>query len=90
MTRIKGSYEALKGGFPVEAMRDFTGGVSEMYELDKEQPNLFTIMLNSFQRKSLMCGAIYKQKLVRNSISYKIQFFLILSSYHKLYKPYLC
>lgn len=90
MTRIKGSYEALNGGFTVEAMRDFTGGVSETYKLNKEPPDLFTIMLNSFQRKSLMCGAIYEQKLVRYSISYKIEFLLILSRYHKFYKMYSC
>lgn len=91
MTRIKGSYKALDGGFTVEAMRDFTGGVSETYELNKEPPNLFKIMLNSFQRKSLMCGAIYKQqKLVRYSISYKIEFLLILSMYYKLYEIYSC
>lgn len=49
----------------MEAMGDFTGGVSEMYELDKIPNNLFTIMLNSFQRKSLMCGDILNSKMVR-------------------------
>jgi len=65
MIRINGSYEALEGGLTMEAMGDFTGGVSEIYDLNKEQPNLFTIMLNSFQRKSLMCGAIFDSQLVR-------------------------
>lgn len=54
MFRIHGSYEALKGGSTCEAMEDFTGGVSEMYELNEVPPNLFTIMLKAFQRQSLM------------------------------------
>lgn len=53
-TRIHGSYEALKGGSTCEAMEDFTGGVSEMYELNEVPANLFTIMLKAFQRQSLM------------------------------------
>lgn len=71
MTRINGSYEALKGGFTIKAMGDFTGGVSETFELSKEvPPNLFKIMLNSFQRQSLMCGAIFNSQLVRYTILY--------------------
>lgn len=35
-------------------MEDFTGGVSEMYELETAPANLFTIMLKAFQRESLM------------------------------------
>ncbi|XP_060856220.1 calpain-A-like [Metopolophium dirhodum] len=61
--KLNGSYKALEGGFTMEAMGDFTGGVSEMYDLNKEQPNLFTIMLNSFQRQSLMCGVIFDSQL---------------------------
>ncbi|XP_060848127.1 calpain-A-like isoform X2 [Rhopalosiphum padi] len=60
--KIHGSYEALKGGFTMEAMGDFTGGVSEMYDLNDAKPNLFTIMLNSIQRQSLMCGSILNSK----------------------------
>jgi len=52
----------------MEAMGDFTGGVSEIYDLNIEQHNLFTIMLNSFQRQSLMCGGIFDSQLVRYSI----------------------
>jgi len=35
-------------------MEDFTGGVSEMYELNEPPANLFMIMLKAFQRMSLM------------------------------------
>jgi len=35
-------------------MEDFTGGVSEMYELNEVPANLFMIMLKAFQRQSLM------------------------------------
>lgn len=68
MNRIQGSYEALDGGLTNEAMEAFTGGVSEMYELDQGKTSLFTTMLNSFQQQSLMCGRIYPTKLVRYSI----------------------
>jgi len=61
----------------MEAMGDFTGGVSEIYELDKIPNNFFTIMLNSFQRQSLMCGDILNLKTVRYSILYKIIFLIL-------------
>jgi hypothetical protein len=60
----------------MEAMGDFTGGVSEMYDLNDAKPNLFTIMLNSIQRQSLMCGSILNSKKVNYLILYKIQFSL--------------
>lgn len=52
--RLHGSYEALKGGSTCEAMEDFTGGVTEMYELNNSPPDLFKIILKAHERSSLM------------------------------------
>ena len=53
--RLCGSYEALKGGQTSEAMEDFTGGMTESFDLGSKAPkNLFSIMTKAHQRQSLM------------------------------------
>ncbi|XP_067007656.2 calpain-B [Anabrus simplex] len=56
--KIHGSYEALKEGTTGEAMEDFTGGITEMFDLTHILPNLYQIMLKAYQRTSLMACAI--------------------------------
>ncbi|XP_040267557.1 calpain-3 isoform X2 [Bufo bufo] len=52
--KLHGSYEALKGGNTTEAMEDFTGGVTEFYEIKEAPKDLFRIMKNAFERGSLI------------------------------------
>ncbi|KAL5286408.1 CAPN1 family protein [Megaselia abdita] len=52
--KLHGSYEALKGGTTCEAMEDFTGGVTEWYELKEAPPNLFNILSKGSERNSMM------------------------------------
>ncbi|XP_070491574.1 calpain-B-like [Chironomus tepperi] len=59
--KLYGSYEALRSGNASEAFEDFTGGVSEMYDLKdlKDGPeNLFEILQNASLRGSLMSCSI--------------------------------
>ena len=53
--RLSGSYEALKGGQTNEAMVDFTGGVTETFNLHKAPADMIRIMLKAQARYSLMC-----------------------------------
>ena len=55
MFRLYGSYEYLLGGSASDAMEDFTGGVIEVFELQKDAPStLFKMMTKSHERHSLM------------------------------------
>ena len=56
--RLYGGYEALKGGKTSEAMVDFTGGVVEIFELGKDNPNLFDRLVKNAKKASLMSCSI--------------------------------
>jgi len=59
--KLNGSYEALKGGSASEAMEDFTGGVTELIELQSPPKNLFKMMDKSLRKGALMGCAIETQ-----------------------------
>uniref|UniRef100_A0A673YNF4 Calpain-3 n=1 Tax=Salmo trutta TaxID=8032 RepID=A0A673YNF4_SALTR len=52
--KLHGSYEALKGGNTTEAMEDFTGGVTEFYEMKAAPKELYKIMKKALERGSMM------------------------------------
>ncbi|XP_061645943.1 calpain-1 catalytic subunit-like isoform X2 [Phyllopteryx taeniolatus] len=49
-----GCYEALSGGNTIEGFEDFTGGIAEIYSLDKPPSQLFQIIRRALKLGSLL------------------------------------
>ncbi|XP_056252072.1 calpain-2 catalytic subunit-like [Seriola aureovittata] len=52
--KVNGCYEALAGGNTIEGFEDFTGGIAEIYILDKAPANLFQIIRRALRLGSLL------------------------------------
>ncbi|VDK28360.1 unnamed protein product [Gongylonema pulchrum] len=51
--KLHGSYEALKGGTTSEALEDFTGGLTEFFDLNQPPNHLMEMMMRGFEMGSL-------------------------------------
>ncbi len=60
IVRIHGSYSTLRVGHPKDALVDFTGGISETYNLKRDElpPNLWEIIVKSYEIGSLLANII--------------------------------
>nr|DBA27290.1 TPA: hypothetical protein GDO54_011453 [Pyxicephalus adspersus] len=52
--KLNGSYEALTGGTTIEGFEDFTGGISEVYDLKKPPNDLYEIIQKALKAESLL------------------------------------
>ncbi|KAM9612976.1 calpain-8 [Trichechus inunguis] len=77
--KLNGSYEALIGGSTMEGFEDFTGGISEFYDLKKPPTTLYQIVRKALRAGSLLgCSidvsraaeteAVTSQKLVKSHV----------------------
>uniref|UniRef100_A0A8C5Q8N5 calpain-2 n=1 Tax=Leptobrachium leishanense TaxID=445787 RepID=A0A8C5Q8N5_9ANUR len=52
--KLNGSYESLTGGSTIEGFEDFTGGISELYDLKKAPADLYQIIQKALKAESLL------------------------------------
>ncbi|KAM9316868.1 calpain-8-like [Gastrophryne carolinensis] len=52
--KLNGSYEALTGGTTIEGFEDFTGGISEVYDLKNSPDDLFQVIQKALKAESLL------------------------------------
>lgn len=70
--KLNGCYEALSGGSTSEGFEDFTGGVTEMYELKKAPADLFSIIGRAIERGSLLgCSIDITSKFDMEAVTFK-------------------
>ncbi|XP_011798161.1 PREDICTED: calpain-1 catalytic subunit [Colobus angolensis palliatus] len=70
--KVNGSYESLSGGSTSEGFEDFTGGVTEWYELRKAPSDLYQIILKALERGSLLgCSIDISSVLDMEAITFK-------------------
>ncbi|XP_066574926.1 calpain-1 catalytic subunit [Amia ocellicauda] len=70
--KVNGCYEALSGGSTSEGFEDFTGGVTEMYELRKPPSDLYNIISKAVERGSLLgCSIDISSNLDMEAVTFK-------------------
>uniref|UniRef100_A0AAR2LD79 Calpain-1 catalytic subunit n=1 Tax=Pygocentrus nattereri TaxID=42514 RepID=A0AAR2LD79_PYGNA len=70
--KLNGCYEALSGGSTSEGFEDFTGGVTEMYELRKAPSDLYSIIQRAVERGSLLgCSIDITSKFDMEAVTFK-------------------
>uniref|UniRef100_A0A8C9SH07 Calpain-1 catalytic subunit n=1 Tax=Scleropages formosus TaxID=113540 RepID=A0A8C9SH07_SCLFO len=70
--KLNGCYEALSGGSTCEGFEDFTGGVTEMYELRKAPGDLFNIIGRAIERGSLLgCSIDITSRFDMEAVTFK-------------------
>jgi calpain-5 len=61
--RLNGCYEALEGGNATDALVDLTGGIAELFEIDKfrnnESSRLFQFMLKAHRDDAFMTCSVH-------------------------------
>uniref|UniRef100_A0A3B5LQY7 Calpain-1 catalytic subunit n=1 Tax=Xiphophorus couchianus TaxID=32473 RepID=A0A3B5LQY7_9TELE len=70
--KLNGCYEALSGGSTSEGFEDFTGGVTEMFELKNAPPDLFSIIGRAVERGSLLgCSIDITSSVDMEAVTFK-------------------
>ncbi|KAK5858621.1 hypothetical protein PBY51_002748 [Eleginops maclovinus] len=70
--KLNGCYEALSGGSTSEGFEDFTGGVTEMFELSKAPRDLYGIISRAIERGSLLgCSIDITSSMDKEAVTFK-------------------
>ncbi|NXA43920.1 CAN1 protein, partial [Eudromia elegans] len=70
--KVNGCYEALAGGSTSEGFEDFTGGVTEWFDLRRPPADLFAVVLKALERGSLLgCSIDITSALDMEAVTFK-------------------